>query len=59
MFLGITAYSLLFIIASTGDTDISLSDCSYISSETLFVILVFLTVSQYCLFILNSSWFFL
>ena len=58
-FLGITIYSLLFVVAGTGDTDISLSDCLYVSSKALFVILVFLTVSQYCLFILNLSWFFL
>ena len=33
MFFGIIAYSFVFIITSTGATDIALSDCSVISSE--------------------------
>ena len=38
MFLGVIACSLLFIIASTGTIDISVSDHSYVSSEASFVI---------------------
>jgi len=38
MFLSIIACLLLFVIASTGATDISLSDHLYVSSEALFVI---------------------
>ena len=34
----ITAYSLLFVVASTSATDIALSDCSVVSSEVLFII---------------------
>ena len=38
MFLGITAYSLVFVIIGTGTSDITVSDCSIVSSEDLFVI---------------------
>ena len=38
MFIGITAYSLLFIVAGTGTIDISLSDYLFISSKASFMI---------------------
>ena len=59
MFLGITACLLLFVVAGTGATDISLSDCLYVSSKALFMICKNPSLSQYCLFVLNLSWFFL
>jgi len=38
MFLSITACLLLFIVAGTGATNISLSDHSFVSSEASFII---------------------
>jgi len=35
---GIAAYLLLFVVAGAGAVDISLSDCSYVSSKASFVI---------------------
>ena len=38
MLFSIIAYALLLIVTSASATDISLSDCLYISSKALFVI---------------------
>ena len=46
MFLDITAYLLLFIITSAGVVNISLSDCSHVSSKASFVIYKDLSLSK-------------